>query len=265
MRKITKDLSVINIPKTLTKGTTKSKRFGVIANGYPKKSTSSDERAIKKAKKKVKEYDGHFKGKDILDSLDAIYNSKCAYCEGKINRVNKNNIKNILDEENHSVEHYRPKSIYPWLVFSWDNLLWCCIQCNKNKWNEFATLNEEIKYDESFKENIHSSTQAYNLEENPKMIHPELEDVMDKLTFDTNGNIDSEDDRVKYTITACRLDRDYLNGKRKEIWDDFEKKIQDSIIQNNKDLRDKIIKEFKENSENMDNEFIAFRIWILNR
>jgi len=250
MRKIEKDLSVI--PISLDSTSTK--------NG--KKTDRKRNILMSPRSRYKKEYNECYKWSDIQDELASIYKNKCAYCEEKINRNNAENL-SANKEVSHTVEHYRPKSKYPWLAFSWDNLLWCCVQCNTNKDNKFEIVNEKVEYDKSFKTNIHSSTQSYNLQENPKMIHPELEDILDKLVFDTNGNIDSEDDRVKYTISTCRLDRNYLNGERKKIWDDFKKKIEDSIAQNNKELMDKIIKEFKEDSQNMDNEFIAFRIWVL--
>ena len=256
MRKIEKNLAVI--PDSLTKGNTKSKRLGVIANGYP----TSNKQSSKKEKEKVKVYDKIFKTKDILDLLDSIYHSKCVYCEEKIYRVNADNLTDN-SEKKHSIDHYRPKSKYPWLAFSWDNLLWCCDICNQNKDNDFKIINKPIIYSRSFMSRIHCSTKLYNRVEKPKMIHPELEDITDKLVFDTNGNINSEDDRVKYTITTCGLDRNYLNGERKEILDEIINKFQDPLVQKDDEKKKEIIKKFKEDSENMNNEFIAFRIWVL--
>lgn len=43
---------------------------------------------------------------------------KCCYCEK-------------WDESSYNdVEHYRPKSVYWWLTFTWTNLLFACKQCN---------------------------------------------------------------------------------------------------------------------------------------
>jgi len=245
MRKIEKDLS--DIPKSL-RGTANSKRNSVISkSGYPKG--------------KSKKFDDQYKKDDTRKLLIRIYHNKCAYCERKLLQNIPQNIK--LPDEVSTIDHYRPKNSYYWLAFSWDNLLLCCHRCGDNKDNNFDIVNQQVTYSKSFNRRIHKSTRLYNRLENPKMIHPELEDIIDKLVFDTNGNIDSKDDRVKYTISTCGLDRNYLNGERKKIWDDFKKKIDDSIAQDNKGLMDKIIKEFKEDSENMDNEFIAFRSWVL--
>jgi len=250
MRKIEKDLSVI--PDTLYNKATKEG-----------KKTERKRRILLSSRSRYKNtYDECYKWHDIQDMLASLYKNKCVYCEEKITKVNAENLSG-KEEISHTVEHYRPKSKYPWLAFSWDNLLWCCKKCTDIKDDKFEIVNPKVNYSKGFDKRIHKSTILYNRLENPKMIHPELEDILDKLVFDTNGNIDSEDDRVKYTISTCRLDRNYLNGERKKIWDDFKKKIEDSIAQNNKELMDKIIKEFKEDSQNMDNEFIAFRIWVL--
>lgn len=71
---------------------------------------------------------------DVKDALDKIYSKKCAYCEKKI-------------FEHGQVEHYRPKSIYYWLAYSWDNLLLCCSACNVYKSDNFEVENERILFD----------------------------------------------------------------------------------------------------------------------
>ena len=250
MRKIEKDLSVI--PDSLSDETRKD----------CKKTDRKRNLLMSPTSRYNKAYDECYKWKDIQDKLASLYKNKCVYCEEKITRVNAQNLSS-KEEISHTVEHYRPKSKYPWLAFSWDNLLWCCVQCNKNKDNNFEIINKPIIYSTNFKSRIHCSTKLYNRVEKPKMIHPELEDITDKLVFDTNGNINSEDDRVKYTITTCGLDRNYLNGERKEILDEIINKFQDPLVQKDDEKKKEIIKKFKEDSENMNNEFIAFRIWVL--
>ena len=231
MRKIEKDLS--KAPKSLD-----SKISEVIQN---------------QKYKKVK-FNKHTK-----DSLKRIYNNKCAYCE---KRIVKNNAENTNEKEN-SIEHYRPKSKYYWLAFSWDNLLWCCTRCNTYKSDEFEIVKNKVVYDKSFDSNMHTSTKEYNNLEEPKMVHPELEDIMDKLIFDKKGKISSNNNRVQYTIDCCRLDRDYLNTKRKKIFDDFIKKVEDAIAQNNRELMKSTILEFQQESNDRNNEFIAFRTWVM--
>lgn len=58
-------------------------------------------------------------GKDLLKSS----NSKCAYCETKLQ----------TKDSYMQVEHFKPKDIYPDDVVSWDNLLPSCSRCNTKK------------------------------------------------------------------------------------------------------------------------------------
>ena len=250
MIKVSKDLD--DIPKTLIKGPTLSKRNGVIAKeAFPTSNRNSSE----KEKKKAKDYADRFRTKDIKDSLEVIYNKKCAYCEQIV-------IRNSLEQTDNksTVEHYRPKSKYYWLAYSWDNLLWCCHKCNENKDNNFEFLGNEVSYEKSFKENIHSSTIFYNEIEKPKMINPEIESVIKLLDFE-KGIISSSDKRVKYTIETCGLDREDLNEKRKKIIDEFVKKIKDRRLAN-KPIDD-IVEDLKSDIISKDKEFIALRLWLL--
>ncbi len=256
MIKIDKDLS--DIPNSLTKGNTKSKRLGVIANGYP----ISNKQSSKKEKEKVKIYDKIFKTKDILDLLDSIYHSKCGFCEEKIYRVNADNLTDN-SEKKHSIEHYRPKSKYPWLAYSWDNLLWCCSKCNQSKGNKFKVLNSKVEFDNTFMEKIHNSTEDYNDLEKPKLIHPELEDVSGELTFDTNGKMNSANRRIQCTIATCKLNRPYLKGERKKVLDKFRKKYNARLLEDEQ-LAEEVILDFLKNSLTNDIEFKAFRQWIEN-
>ncbi len=205
-----------------------------------------------------KRFDERFKQKDIKESLSKIYHQKCAFCEQKIEKCIDNN----LQECSSTVEHYRPKSKYYWLAFSWDNLLWCCHKCNQNKGNKFETKKREVEYNkEEFKDNIHSSSKIYHSIEEPKIINPEIDNIIEKINFNKNGIIDSEDERVKYTIEICGLDRESLNEKRQKVIDDFIKAI------NNKKLKNEPIKsvliKWLEDIKSKDKEFIALRYWVL--
>lgn len=57
-------------------------------------------------------------------------NGKCAYCEATTDVV-----------AHGDVEHYRPKSIYWWLAYTYDNYLYSCQICNQSyKSNNFPIL-----------------------------------------------------------------------------------------------------------------------------
>ncbi len=61
------------------------------------------------------------------DALYVAQYGKCAYCEWK-----------PLGKEWSPVEHYRPKTRYWWLTWTWENLLFACPWCNtKHKGSKF--------------------------------------------------------------------------------------------------------------------------------
>jgi len=240
MIKITKNLN--NIPISLDEKKTERKRNNCIKD--------------KKYHQK-KDFHQRYKQDDVKEYLQKIYNQKCAFCEQKITKCIDNN----LEDCSSTVEHYRPKSIYYWLAYSWDNLLWCCYRCNQNKDNNFYILNKLGTFNKNtFLKKIHKTTKIYNKIEKPKMIHPELESVLDKLTF-IDGIINSTDIRVKYTINICKLDRLDLNDKRLKIIQDFRIK---AIKRNrlNKSYSD-ILNNLKEDFMNKNSEFRALKFWIL--
>ncbi len=255
MIKVDKDLTII--PKSLVKGSTLSKRQGVISKGFPKVSFSSSD----KEKKELKEYEKRFKSSDIKKSLKELYKNKCAFCEEQV----KVCIDNELEDCSSTVEHYRPKSIYYWLAYSWDNLLWCCYRCNQNKDNTFDVTKQLGTFDKKTflnkdKNRIHNTFKIYNRIEKPFMIHPELESVLNKLTF-VNGIIDSTDSRIEYTIRTCALDRDDLNEKRLKVIEKFKNnaKKRNRLNKSYQDILDNLKKDFM----NEQSEFRALKFWII--
>lgn len=241
MIKINKDLSTI--PVSLTSETTNQRRNEQIEKH-----------------KHMKEYDKYYKDNDIKSALENIYNKKCAYCE-----------QNVGDFYYH-IEHYRPKDTYYWLAYSWDNLLISCAKCNMAKSSHFDITGAKANFDNEDLKDIHKLSQQYSELEKPKMIHPEFENVESKLIFDEKGKIKSEDERVQYTINTCKLDRPSANDNRKKILDDFKRKYDCKKFQHkfkNDDERKGAIKglitDFKEDSENPENEYLAFRRWIVKK
>jgi uncharacterized protein (TIGR02646 family) len=64
-----------------------------------------------------------FREYDIVKSdLAAMQHNKCCYCE-----------KREEQPKYRDVEHYRPKSLYWWLAWTWENLLFACIDCNREQ------------------------------------------------------------------------------------------------------------------------------------
>ena len=208
-----------------------------------------------KAKKYLKgnKYNARYKTKDVKKALEELYHNKCAFCETNVERWD--------------VEHFRPKSLYPWLAFSWDNLLLACPTCNGNKSNHFETITKRAKFEPKDLKNIHNLSKKYDAIENNKFIHPELEtDIEDKIKFDKDGKIFTKDERLQYTIDTCKLAREKLNIERKkQVLDTYEKTVMSLFIvfeddeKNFKKAIDAVNTTFKEQAETLTNNFRAFR------
>lgn len=197
-----------------------------------------------------------YKVGSVQKKLNEIYHLKCAYCE-----------KNLLDAPKH-IEHYRPKDIYYWLAYSWDNLLLSCGSCNSSKGTKFQTKKTIVTYTNESFEDIHNLGNSYDAIEEPMVVNPEKEDILDKLVFDKEGNVSSSDDRVIYTINeVCNLNRNELTQKRVKILNDFINKINEHYLLFLKkgDITRFIpdIKFFIDECS-VENEFYSFRHFILN-
>jgi uncharacterized protein (TIGR02646 family) len=170
---------------------------------------------------------GRYKEADIKAVLKLIYNNKCAFCE-----------KTQLDSFA-QVEHFRPKDIYYWLGFSWDNLLWACPQCNISKSTNFAIRGILATYAREPFAAIHGLTAAYDISEQPLFFNPETADPERDLQFDRSGEISAINPQLVYTIDTCKLNRDELIQCRMTIFNiirhcatflDFKNKIFDGLI-----------------------------------
>lgn len=58
----------------------------------------------------------------VKPTLADMQQLKCCYCEKRQEQA-----------KYRDVEHYRPKSLYWWLAWTWENLLFACIDCNREQ------------------------------------------------------------------------------------------------------------------------------------
>ncbi|WP_027338616.1 retron system putative HNH endonuclease [Halonatronum saccharophilum] len=237
------------------------KNKGTIPDSLKSDKTNEIRKEVIKKQSYNSKHNNYYKKDDIKEKLKGVYENKCAYCE-----------KSLLDWYP-NVEHYRPKSIYYWLMFSWDNLLPACPQCNTNKGDKFKLNGTKVVYEEELLEEIHNDIENYNAKEKPLMINPEVDNVENKIKYEKTGKINSYDDRCKYTIDICKLNRDDLVERRKKVYDDFERRVvklkkefkvatKEEI---KKDIEARIKQEtskFIENAFNEGVEFLLFRRYI---
>ncbi len=195
---------------------------------------------------------------EVRKELNELYHKKCAYCEDT-----------LLNHFKH-IEHYRPKSIYFWLAFSWDNLLLACEYCNVNKRKKFRIQGIRINYQNETFQQIQTITQQYDKIEIPSLLNPEqVVSFEPHFTFNLNGEIVEISDKMKYTIETCDLNRIELIEKRYKIlkklrdkflrrWKNYNKNMDYNIIQAFKDLKEDFIEETNETTP-----FTAWRLFII--
>lgn len=135
-----------------------------------------------------------YKDKDVVTTLNTLFNNKCAYCEGYYQATSPTDI-----------EHFRPKGRvsgvdghkgYWWLASTWSNLLASCILCNREQHNELfnhtnnsytTTPLKSGKYDHFPVKGKHRAfVEADDLSlEDPLLIDPTDCDPADYITWAT--------------------------------------------------------------------------------
>lgn len=188
--------------------------------------------------KSAHQFDGRIYNTAIKNNLEALYHKKCAYCE------------QYMSDKDFTVEHYRPKKgsfSYYWLGYEWTNLLPVCIDCNNPKGDKFPVAVPERVLPNSDKISRRKepllldngdldltamkANHAYLLDENPLLLHPEVDDPSTYLYVDRTGRImeiykKTEDkekfDRAKNTIELTGLNRDPLVKRRRQLIEQFE-------------------------------------------
>ena len=227
----------------------------------PRKSNTTHEKriAIILAEEYIdkNEYNSRYKLDDIRTELSKMYKNKCAFCEEKI-------------EQSH-IEHYRPKKIYYWLAYSWDNLLLACPTCNQAKGINFELDGPAVAFEntEINIRNINFSSSKYNAIEKPRMVNPEVTDPLGQIEFEKDGLIKSNNNRFKYTIEKCAIDRKYLNDERRKLLDIFQSDIRSALIENS-DFADQqreisvIVRKFIRDSKDQDLQFLSFRRYAIS-
>ena len=256
MIKVTKDLT--NIPISLIPAFPDlfPERVGRRVVPIPQQNTTTHSRRMEAINLGVytdnENFNSRYKQDDIRAALQNVYKGKCAFCEQR--------------EEVSHIEHYRPKSKYYWLAYSWDNLLMACPSCNMNKGTHFDLDGSDVVFDnlEVNIRTINSSSVNYDASELPKMVNPEITEPLGQICFDKDGKIKSDNPRFKYTIEKCQIDRKSLNDSRRSLLDRFKEHIR-AVFVDNKEVDKQLVaistnvRNFIRDSKNDNEEFLAFR------
>lgn len=248
MKKIEKTTT---IPKSLNSNLTNKRRLEIINNKkFPNRKTIREF-----SSKNIKTYTDRYKTKDIRESLKQDFNYKCAFCEQRVERFD--------------VEHYRPKSIYYWLAYSWDNLLYCCPVCNQNKSNSFPTKNKIVEFDFKNISKIHNIRDKYDEIEEPLLINPENKTDYSEIICNKNGEFYTNNKQLNETIILLKLNREFLLINRKLIYEKLEKSITEKIYEikngnNNAKIKLQfIVNDFIKETKKESTEFTLFRKFVI--
>jgi uncharacterized protein (TIGR02646 family) len=244
------DRSAAAIPASLNNPNTNTRRNELIANG---------------GWIGQKRYETPYKGTDVRTALMLFSHNKCCFCEQILNIATSGTHRG----DDFSREHFRAKSKYWWLAYSWDNLLPACKVCNGSKDDDFDINGTFRAYQATDLVNIHALTALYNTTEQHNYLHPEHgNDPETVLTFDANGQINSTNAQALNTIQAYKLYRVELQTLRKKIYDDFKTEY-DLIQLSGKTEVDKradistLFRAFLTDSRDKNKPFLAFRRYIL--
>jgi len=117
--------------------------------------------------------------------------------------------------EGTDVEHYRPKSIFPTLALAWNNLLWGCSVCNRNKGNRFPP-----------------DTEAGEV-----ILNPVEDNVWAHFFIDEFGiltpvwrtDLNAFDPRARSTLDVLKLDRETLQERRLLRLRSLKKSVEDTV------------------------------------
>lgn len=146
---------------------------------------------------------------------------RCCYCE---------------DSQANQVEHFKPKSLYPELVFVWSNYLYACAICNPPKNSRFAVFDAAGNpRDVTRQPNAAIMPPAKG---EPVLINPRREDPTKWMQLDLLGTFrfvptvpagSREFQRVEYTIQLLDLNRDLLPEARERAFGDYRARLYEYI------------------------------------
>lgn len=144
--------------------------------------------------------------------LANIFENRCAYCESE------------LSSQMH-IDHFRPKSTYPQLYYSLENIYPVCVECNNSKGAKFPLKNEEQDF-LSNKITVDLSTEITLL------INPIEDNPEEHLRFNDDGSVSPLTENGEVTIRTLNLNRKSLISSRFYIIGFLKSRLKNEINEN---------------------------------
>lgn len=199
----------------------------------------------------------------------------CCYCGGRLKRDWDESNNKWAYDKTQSIEHFLPKNQNLHLIFNYKNLLLCCKGSSSytkyrvgdnffgvkiNGFEEVSVISElSIEKIQSYRPNQHLQRRGiqtgdvihipnplhcddekskHDSKPNITIINPtEDSDLMSKLTFNADGDIDStgattdEQEIINKTITVLGLRVEKLVEKRKSVWEKARPKYDETFTE----------------------------------
>ena len=139
----------------------------------------------------------------VKSQLKLISYGKCCYCDSYIE-----------DVEHGDVEHFRPKSKYWWLAYTWENLLYACQICNQSYKMDNFPINGSRATDPQSNLNNESNLLINPIDEYPEPL----------ISYDVDGDgvsitprSNSALERIGACIRYYGLNREKLLNSRRRV------------------------------------------------
>ena len=192
---------------------------------------------------------------ELKTYLHEKFYGKCGYCEINIPTIDHGTVDRFRPHNGVRDKNEYYQDLYWWLTFEWDNLIYCCKECNQYKANYFPIGGKR------------ALTENDNLnKENKLLLNPCEDEPQEHFYYSNEGYIISKTIQGDQTVELLRLnDRTSLielrKEARKEILDLLEKVIQGGTSSISlKELS--YLQRIYEN-ENDEISFLAYKKWIL--
>ncbi len=186
---------------------------------------------VQRGKKDFSKYnktdDRVFKSVRATLTLMCSGSRRCMYCEDS-----------CADE----VEHIKPKDLYPESVFKWENYLYACGICNREKSNAFAVFvtgtGKKVIVTRKKDDPIVPPVAGDNVFLDPRIENPlsflalDLRDTFKFVPFP--GISPKERERAIYTRDTLQLDREVLVEARRQAYGSYKARLHEYIVERNK-------------------------------
>lgn len=113
----------------------------------------------------------------LKEAMKALSHDKCWYCESLNIRADN------------AVDHFRPKSRYPWLAFEWSNYRFACTYCNSRRTSAEGTKGGKADLFPLVDENLRATKAGQEAKELPLLLDPTVDFDVGLIWFEENGTV----------------------------------------------------------------------------